>query len=458
MAFYYPKYGGQDWSAWDWSTPDDDNSGGNAPPGNTDNARLTSLSGNVTLTEDAGTINVLYMVGYTGILNLASFSLNVDGQITCAGTITGSSGSEIQAIHNVVLTTGMTWNTNVGLVIDGPGDRSITVNSVSLGTIAVELISTGTVTQVDNISCTSFTISTSSSLWEGGNNTMTVTNFTATAGSIYNLLLTMQGSGNLKIASSFRQPDRLVCAVNADDVTTLTGLTWTHHMSVGSGELDISSYRLIIVARPAEFGVDDFFSIGAGFVSATTGYISLFDYPSVSLAGFSIPCPLVLEGWNGSTLTMTGNLTLTDSKDLEVYGARSAAKTTLNLATFNLTCGGAVYLGKASTADREATLLLGSGTHTIASIQRAHADDTENAINFGTSTTTLSGTLNGAGIVFTNTSGSIVGGTLINVDCNATATLDAFTSVDGGNNPNVDFGVGASVIPVLMFAYRRRRV
>ena len=101
------------------------------------------------------------------------------------------------------------------------------------------------------------------------------------------------------------------------------------------------------------------------------------------------------------------------------------------------TCG-SVVLGIKSAANRNGLLILGTGSHSIASIADGNASNLVNAIDLGTSTTTLSGTFDGDNITVTNDNARIIGGTLTNVDCSLTNTLDATNGViDGGNTFNV---------------------
>lgn len=439
MANLYPVQSpaSMNWSASTWATTDG-GAADQAPPGSMDTAVFTSNTGDVTLTANASAINVLLMTGYTGTLDVVSYSLNVDGQATFDGTIAGTTG-EVQVLTNVILTAAMTWDTDVGLVLDGTGTRSVTTNSVPLGAITVEIASASTITQQDAITCNSFSQTTSASNWNGNSKAMTVTgaapHIIISAGSTTGMLVTQDGSGNLQVAGGGSAIDSLTCAVGAADTCTATDTIWLHRITLGKGTFNKNSRTLIVLAGG---GSDDFFAQDADNTFTSTGGRVEFEYlDDLSNGAITIPSELRILMNHSNTLTMTGDIDLTASA-LVVRSQRTGYKGTLDLNGNDLTCG-AITLGDSGNADREGTLLLDSGSHTIASIARANASDAENAVNFGSSIITLTGTINGTGLVFTNTSGKVYGGTVQAINASATAFLQAWRSADGGSNQNVKF-------------------
>lgn len=112
---------------------------------------------------------------------------------------------------------------------------------------------------------------------------------------------------------------------------------------------------------------------------------------------------------------------------------------------------GALTLGLAgaNTGGGHVTL---SGNWTIGSIAvAAGSDAAENVFNFSTGTYTLSGTITGTGITWTNTSAVVIGGTITGVDLSASNRLLHILPVDD-NSTNVNIlalkalGTGANAM------------
>jgi len=305
------------------------------------------------------------------------------------------------------------------------------------------LTSAGTIIQQTDITCKMFFQTTSSCNFYGNGNTLTVSNgvistIYISAGSTDSMIITQQGSGAFYCNGGNASIGSFTCAINAEDVCTqVQGTCWVRKLAIGAGTFAMSTLSTSIYQYPIVS--NDFLTIAAGGQITTAGSgnsMYWYAYSDCTLNGVSLPCHLIARGQNGRTITMTGDLTLAAGKNFTILGTTANNKSLFAMAGYDLTCN-TITLGDAANANREATLLLGSGTHSIDSITRSNAGDDENAVNFGTSTTTLSGAIDGTGIVFTNTSGRILGGTVTNVNCNATNPLNVWGTIESTGNASI---------------------
>jgi len=76
---------------------------------------------------------------YSGTLAMGSHYIDSDGSfVWLGGTITGDSGAKIYAEGDFVTTNGMSFDTDIEIVLDsGSGSNLITTNSVALGALTV---------------------------------------------------------------------------------------------------------------------------------------------------------------------------------------------------------------------------------------------------------------------------------------------------------------------------------
>ena len=136
---------------------------------------------------------------------------------------------------------------------------------------------------------------------------------------------------------------------------------------------------------------------------------------------------------------------------LQIESHNAGGVMTLAMGAYNLTCG-QVKLGHSSYGadDKAGVLDLGSGNHVITgNIARAIAQDVSSGILFGTSTTTLSGTLDGTGLVCTNTSAIVIGGTINALTVDPALLHVAYAAAGTGNTTVTEYaGVGLGLAPL----------
>ena len=147
--------GPTNWSAASWSLADD-NAKNQAKPDATDTVIVTVNSGAITLDEDGHGLQ-LTMTGYTGTLAMGANDLDIVEDVALDGAITGT--GTIYSGGPLVLTSGMSFDTDITIVMDAPaGSSVIYTNGVPLGPL---VINGGAATEFDlsdDLSCGTVTL------------------------------------------------------------------------------------------------------------------------------------------------------------------------------------------------------------------------------------------------------------------------------------------------------------
>ena len=428
MADKYALTG--DWSnANTWSLTDGGDAGAGKPSAAED-AYSTSNSGNVTMDEDSAIpVGNVTMTGYTATLDIAGYDIASAGDITLDGTITQASGSAgfISATGDIVLTAGMTFSgANVPQVKALNSDaKNITTNSVSNFDFVKD--STGTLTAQDKMTTAAFdlvagTLDMDSNdvdfdgalLYTGG----TLSNsgkFTLTGSDAHNVYWNSSGSKLAEFAVD----------INAT-ATLITGYTYCAKLS-GDGTLSASGGTLYVYAP------GDNFWLFTGTATADVRFFLAAARSTGSAISLTGGADLTVFS-NNFALTADGGITI--AGDFYLEGAGNGQIATLTMGANGFAVSGTGYIGDTAANDRSGSLNLGSGVHSIADLQDGNAANLNNALDFGTGSIQVSGTLDGDNITMTNTSGVIVGGTVNN--CNVTGGIvHLYPAAAGSGNTNV---------------------
>lgn len=233
-------------------------------------------------------------------------------------------------------------------------------------------------------------------------------------------------------------------AVDTNATATLTGTVYCSHLS-GDGTL-VQSQTLRIEPTANNFYTFSGVCEVHLFFNLTTSY-SLNQGITIGAAR-----GLTIRSSNDS-LTAGGTIDVAGS--FIIYGTSSGQICTLDMGIYSLIVGSTTTIGITSASNNSGILDLGSGTHSFADLNDGNAANLANALDFGSSLVSLSGTLDGDNIILTNTNARVSGGgTIQNADCSGTARLTAYGCVDGGSNLNISFGggkvIGSGIIPQQM--------
>ncbi len=429
---------------------------GEAVPGGADTAVLDGTSGNVTGEAAMATIGGYDMTGYAETLALGAFTVDVDGDAIIGDAVTSTSGSfDVSGDVTVIAGTTFPLTATINFLTAFGTQSVLDANEVALGPVVNS--ATGGTSKLkpgsgEDLSMVLFQQDTADSTYDGVSpgpdfeiKPITLTGVAGTgadllleAGLASGMVITQAGTGDVKTSASGRAIDHLTCAASGK-TTTLTDSTFAHKLTLGPGTLAKGVKGLTIYT--AGHQNDNFWTQHADNTFTASGGNSVLFWSLDDLNNGRIvinDADLGILPNNTKTLTMTGHLTVTGG-DLSLSGWGANSKGSLDLNGNNLTCD-AVVLGNPANVDREGYLYLGSGQHTIASIAAAKPNDDDNQLHLETSTIRLGGTLDGAGITFTNDSAKVIGGTIQNVDCSSTWALIAYGSTDGAGNSNVLFG------------------
>lgn len=111
---------------------------GNVKPGAADDATFDFSSGDCVLDENSAALGAFNASMYTGTLAIGAFDIDSNGAFAwLGGTFTGSPGSVISAAGDFILTSGMTFDTDIGIVLDAAVGAALTTNAVPIGPLTV---------------------------------------------------------------------------------------------------------------------------------------------------------------------------------------------------------------------------------------------------------------------------------------------------------------------------------
>ena len=429
------KYASQ--SAFNWSDQwcdADDGVQDVTPPGATDTAFLTALSGDCTLTANTGTITALRMDNYTGTLVFAAWAMDVDGYAKLGGTVTASSGAQMNVSGDVVKNVGLTLDDNLLIIADGSGLQTIQCNSVTGGQLQIN--NSGTALAFDDQFWTTWNLA-SGGLYDDTGETVTVAGDITSRGQ-------MDGSGKFVMAASGDLNVNVTGIMTELEVqegvvatcTTAPTNTYLAKLS-GTGQIKGSApgkvLRMWVTTSPwwsftGEFGEN--LNLGVFVDAGSVG-------PGADISiGANNPNARFFSYGLDYSITMDGNLNL-GTGDLAIEHFNTAGKTTtVDMAAYNLICAD-IKLGSNSVDAYHGAIDFGTGTHQIASLA-VQGTNKACAVDFGSAYITLTGTLAGASIAETNTGGVVVGGTVNDVDVSGSSPLlHLYPATAGTGNTDV---------------------
>ena len=262
-----------------------------------------------------------------------------------------------------------------------------------------------------------------------GGNTLTVNgDVLYTAGVVTELNLTMTGSANtLGWARSGELIDLLTLASGA--TITTSAVCWM--LAIGGTGALVANHTVTLHTPTTDFWLLATQVTGNGTISFRN-----WSDPTTNTSDMDIDCRggLDIRYDVDGVLTLAGAIDI-NARPLAVRGTAIGGSATLTL-TGPLTCGTATLGNGANTGS--GILNLGSGNHSIVGIVMGNATNGANALDFGTSSIRLSGTIDGDNITFTNTSGVVVLGTIHDVDLTGeTPLLHIIPDTAGVDNVNV---------------------
>ncbi len=342
---------------------------------------------------------------------------------TGAGAITIASGILLSAGHDFSGYGGnMTFDGGGAEVLEG-GSPSLPAfiidcaGSLTLDSTTIFKAFTLTAGTFDDggysVNCDSLTFTNGT--WAGSGNWNVAGNIAvADAGTVSHTgRVTQTDDGTVAWNSATRLAAHLRLGWTAGKTSEITDAVHCKKFSHGAGIVTDAGYDKFIKVTAA---ANDFWIAGAGTVTARS--VILMAMSSLSNASkIKATCSLYLSPRvaDGETLTLTGGIDVGTSGLLCMAAGINAAVTPIvDLAGGSINCG-AVLLGGGA-ADYEIALRLGSGIHTVASLTRNNATDTENEVHLESATLLATGTLDCAGIVVSSEdAGRITGGTVSNL-------------------------------------------
>ena len=407
---------------------------------------MSGASGNLTAT--AVTLGITSADDYSGILSLGSGThsiasiaagnaANLNNAIdfgTSSTTISGTANlTNIKTVSSAAATlsasawtldssatNNLTWTSTGALNLTGPVTLSQTAGTtiLNLGTYAATFtVGAG----VNALNLNGGTLQGSGALTFNGG-------LLYTSGTNSHTGAWTQGTG------TFSWPEGTTSRVKSYTVAAGATITATSTTCYTAKAVVPSTATINVGSRIFYAGRDpagnDFLSLEGTWIG--TGYVS------IRTAAYTCSGPVKV---GGLTISLDGITTLGGNVTCGALNLVSGAPTgTSSLIVGGvLSCPGLIQLGAAGTG---AGLLTLGPSSTIGSVARTASANVGNTLTLGSSTVTLTGTLNGTGIAVSNTGATIHGGgtgQLSNVTCTG-QTLDATDSVvDGGSNGNIVF-------------------
>ena len=386
------------------------------PPTVDDNAIFDAGSQDMTV-DVAAAVQTLNMDGFSGTLTVSN-DLDVVSFVTLGGTI-NAGGNTIYCGGSVNI---LAWTvfTNAGtstLYFESWGwDWTLTVAdgaALTLPKITVNNSSATSLTLASALTCAGFTMTNTAGVkFNDGNFAVNVAGDISIGASC-----TRSGAGTWTQTANGTLSNDTVANRFALVVSAVSTLALRVAISslAGGGSVVMNGKDLYLVP-----GGDDFWTFtgamaGAGNVLLTERTANTYNTAVVNTGSVNT----VINGFtNDMSWTFLSDLVTTGT--LLVKNGTAGKRATV--AVGGALTAGAITLGSAAAEAEVNSLgtltLSGAGPHTIASIVAAGAGTTH-GLNLGTSTITLSGTIDATGIVVTNTSARIneaSGGTAVVLD------------------------------------------
>ena len=445
MAVRYAPHVAFNWSDAVWSAADD-NAQDQAAAGAGDIAAFTANSGDCTLTANVDDLQQLYMVGYPNgkTLALGTYYIDVDGTCHLDGTITASAGGKIYCSTGLGKTAAMAdLGDNVAIECDGTG--FISCSSVGGGDLIINA-GGGSVEASDAGLWASFTL-TAGTYTDSANAHTIAGKIAINANMTSTAAWTMSASGTLNAGTSARDIYELTIPTGV--TCSVAGTTYLGKLDCQAGSTLVAGTRtIIILAHGSDYCQMD------GTITTAPAILNLYSGSDAYTNSGHVEATTLKWYSQSASRNLTHNGTIT-AGSLNIYNNTDGAYTNLILgASATGSDLGAVGLGHASDADRDARLDLGDNAIAVTMTSLATRVATqENQVDFGDATVTLSGTIDGTDITCTTAVvapaklPSIVGGTVSNVTWTGTVPLDCsgdYTIDGGGNTGEVWFGSGIS--------------
>jgi len=416
------------------------------------------------LDENSAALDSLTMTDYTGELDLCNSTLDIDGHGAFGGTVSVSGTGDIEVSGNFTKTAGMTFQADIPVELNGTG--SITTAGVSGGDVTVN--TAGTHQQVDEALWEALelvlgtydqnnqgvtlvgTFHINGGSYTDGGGTLTIGEHlgaTAIGTLTATGLFKMNGGVNRYIAwpHSSKQIPSLEIAAGCTAVPTDT--VWAKTTITGAGNIGNSAETVGIYPDCS----DNFWTL-AGTCGSNLEFYATANRTTGGAFNMANSADIIFRS-AVDELSFTADGDITGVGTLHVFAHDDGNRVVLDMDEYALEAT-TVTPGRQGKGD--GSIDFGSGAHTITNFARAHADNTANAADFATCTINMSGTMDGTGITFSNTTGRICnGGTLANIDCSGTNELYAVGCVDGGSNLNVMFTIAAGGAGCTAAANRR---
>ena len=391
----YPAQVAQNYSEAKWSVADD-NAQNETKPVAGDTIICTASSGKVTCDEP-----------------WAALALSATGACEWDFGAQAASVTNVITLDNMTVTTAaatITGDVNLG---DVGGAGTLTMSD----TLTIDggfLLDGGTLTMAANkLSITGSYIKTSGTMVTPGE-------------------LEMTGSGKNLNPGITNNPAALELGSIANINLAANGV-FKSGMEIPSGStLNLQGFELTLYRLAAGDQTDTLHCEGT--ITRTTGSINL--RPGMNVSNglvFNAPdIPVKFESWGVHTWTQTAAWTCSS---LNPWDSSNAGAYTFSIDGASLTVG-AVTLGKSAAVAGSGGLNLGSGVHSITSVAAGNAANSANALDFGTSTTTVTSafdtsnikTISSGACILTFTGGLTIDSTATN---NTTWTLAGDTRING---------------------------
>ena len=426
MAAKYPVHApaSQNWSA-NWCDGDDGVQDV-VKPGAADIPTFTPNSGNVTMDENSAALGGFTMTAYSGTLAMGAWDINVDGDCTIAGAFSASAGAILSVSGSLSVASGSTIPDTMGILLDGTGNVPCT--GVSLGLLTVNTAGTHTVI-TSKLFAKTLTIAGAGTTFNGATLGADIAgNIIWSAGAWTNTgTVTQTDNGNVSLADFTNVVTKLVLGA-AGKTSTLTGTVYCKAFQYGAGTVALAA-RVLQIRNPA---TGDYWTDGAGSITSTTGKVVFYQSGSLTQSTpVTIGAPLDVTPTPGTVHTFSGGINIS-GYDLTVGPFETSANPAgVAMGGGRLVCRDIL---EGISATRFGSMDFGGGIHSIRSFQ-SNGGAASNVCNFASAFINLSGTIDGTGIVVSNTAATIIGGTVQNCDLTgATPLLHLWPVAVGAGN------------------------
>jgi len=365
---------------------------------------------------------------YTGTLAMGAFSIDVDvGSTLLGGVMTVSAGGGFEV--GGALTIAATATIPAGMTFTLNGTGAVTLNSKSLRLLTVN--TAGTHTMASKLFATTLGIAGAGTTFNGATLGADIAgNIIWSAGAWTNTgTVTQTDTGNVSLGDYTNIVTKLVLGA-AGKTSTLTASSYCKAFAYGAGTVALGTNTLQL-RGPAG---NDYWTDGAGSVTSTTGKVNVYQSNALTQSTpVTIAARLDVAPNPGYSHTFSGGINIS-GYDLYVTNSAGGNPAGVDMAAGALACRD-IVLGHSAT--RLGKIDFGEGTHSIRSLLKGHVDAITNECNFASAFINLSGTIDGAGIVISNTDVRIYGGTVSNCPSGVTPSTQCFRTINGsGNDPD----------------------